>query len=76
MNTLERLKIIFKTVKPNVDVDNINDNTLLMQELGVDSLSMILLALAIEEEFKFRFEEVKPFKTVGEVVAYIDNKIK
>ncbi len=76
MNTLERLKKVFKGVKPNVNTDNITDQTLLMQDLGVDSLSMILLALAIEQEFNFRFDTVEPFKTVGEVVAYIESKTK
>lgn len=76
MDTIERLKKVFKTVKPNVDTDNITDQTLLMQDLGVDSLSMILLALAIEKEFDFRFDTVEPFKTVGEVVVYIEGKTK
>ena len=76
MDTIERLKKVFKTVKPNVDTDNITDQTLLMQDLGVDSLSMILLALAIEKEFDFRFDTVEPFKTVGEVVTYIEGKTK
>ena len=76
MDTIERLKKVFKTVKSNVDTDNITDQTLLMQDLGVDSLSMILLALAIEKEFDFRFDTVEPFKTVGEVVAYIEGKTK
>lgn len=76
MDTLERLKQVFKSVKPNVDTDNITADTLLMQDLGVDSLSMILLALAIEKEFNFRFDTVNPFKTVGEVVAYIESKTK
>lgn len=76
MDTLERLKKVFKGVKPNVDTDNITGETLLMQDLGVDSLSMILLALAIEKEFDFRFDTVEPFKTVGEVVTYIESKTK
>lgn len=76
MDTLERLKKVFKSVKPNVDTDNITNDTLLMQDLGVDSLSMILLALAIEKEFNFRFDTVNPFKTVGEVISYIESKTK
>ncbi|MCF0206764.1 MAG: acyl carrier protein [Bacteroidales bacterium] len=76
MDTLERLKAVFKGVKPDVNTDNITNDTLLMQELGVDSLSMILLALAIEKEFNFHFDTVSPFKTVGEVVAYVESKTK
>ncbi len=76
MDTLERLKKVFKTVKPNADTDNITLDTRMMQDLGVDSLSMIMLALAIENEFQFRFETVTPFQTVGEVVDYIDKRIQ
>lgn len=61
---------------PNVNVDNITLDTQLQQDLGINSLSMLLLALAIEQEFDFRFETVNPFKTVGEVVAYIEGKLQ
>lgn len=71
---LDRLKKIFANVMPNVNVDNITLDTQLQQDLGINSLSMLLLALAIEQEFDFRFETVNPFKTVGEVVAYIEGK--
>ncbi len=73
---LDRLKKIFANVMPNVNVDNITFDTQLQQDLGINSLSMLLLALAIEQEFDFRFETVNPFKTVGEVVAYIEGKIQ
>ncbi len=71
---LERLKKIFAETMPNVDSANITEETQLQQDLGINSLSMLLLALAIEKEFNFRFETVQPFKTVGEVVEYIKNK--
>jgi len=73
---LERLKKIFANVMPNVNVDGITLDTQLQQDLGINSLSMLLLALAIEQEFDFRFDTVNPFKTVGEVVAYIEEKTK
>lgn len=73
---LDRLKKIFANVMPNVNVDNITLDTQLQQDLGINSLSMLLLALAIEQEFDFRFETVNPFKTVGEVVAYIEGKMQ
>lgn len=73
---LDRLKKIFANVMPNVNADNITLDTQLQQDLGINSLSMLLLALAIEQEFDFRFETVNPFKTVGEVVAYIEGKIQ
>lgn len=74
--TIDTLKKIFETVVPNVDTSKITMDTQLQQDLGITSLSMLLLALAIEKEFNFRFDTVQPFKTVGEVVNYIDEKTK
>ena len=74
--TLDTLKKIFETVVPNVDTSKITMDTQLQQDLGITSLSMLLLALAIEKEFNFRFDTVQPFKTVGEVVNYIDARIQ
>ena len=74
--TIDKLKTIFETVVPNVDTSKITMDTQLQQDLGINSLSMLLLALAIEKEFDFRFDTVQPFKTVGEVVNYIDEKTK
>ena len=77
MTTLERLKVIFKNVKPNIDVENITVDTRLLEDLGVDSLSLMLLAMYIEDEFKFQFDTItNRFKTVGDLVNYIDQKIQ
>ena len=71
---LTRLKGILQTVKPNTNIALVTPATQLQAELGIDSLSMMLLALAIETEFNFRFDTVTPFKTVGEVCDYIASK--
>ena len=76
MYTFERLKLIFKNVKPNIDISTITLDTRLANDLGIDSLSMMLLALAIEDEFNFRFDTVTPFKTIKEVITYIESKTK
>ena len=44
----------------------------LVNDLGIDSLSMLLLSLAAEHKFGMQFETTeKPFETVGEVCDYI-----
>lgn len=75
--TLERLKKVFSAVMPSVDVANVGENTELAAGLGIDSISMLLLVIAVEEEFGVRFEKVgkDDFKTVGDVCRYIE-KIK
>lgn len=72
---LDKLKEILKVVKPQVDATNVTVDTSLSKDLGIDSLSMMLLALAIEDKFNFRFDTVKPFTTIGEVSDYIKAKV-
>ena len=49
---LEKLKIIFKRViDPNKDFTNIDENTNIIKDLGVNSVGLIYLLMAIEEYF-------------------------
>ena len=60
----EGLKEIIGTIRPNTDLSNVGFQT----ELGIDSLTMLLLSLATEEKFKMRFPDGAPAPvTVGEV---------
>ena len=47
-----------------------------VQDLGINSLSMMFMSLAVEEKFAFRFETQAPFETVGEVCEYIESRLK
>ena len=64
----EGLKEILAIIRPNTDISQANFNTELVRELGIDSLTMLLLSLAAEEKFKMKFPdgEAAP-TTVGEV---------
>lgn len=64
----EGLKEILAVVRPNTDLSAANYHTELVRELGVDSLTMMLLSLAVEDKFKMQFPvgEAAP-TTVGEV---------
>ena len=67
----EGLKGIISIVKPKLNVEKVAMNSQLVSELGIDSLSMLLVALAIEEKFKIKFEPTSTFNTVEEVCDYI-----
>ena len=67
-----RLKGILATLRPKADLSNIGDGTQLVRDLGLDSLTVLLLALAAEKEFGIRFEGAPQFETVGEVINYIE----
>ena len=69
---LDKLKEILKTVSPEIDTNTVSEKTRLIDDLGFDSMSMMLLSLEIEEAFGFRFEETVRFETVGEVITYLE----
>ena len=60
----EGLKEVLHIIRPNTDLSKVSPETELVRELGIDSLSMMLLSLAVEEKFKFRFPDGQaPFRT-------------
>ena len=62
------LKEVLHVIRPNTDLANVNNGTELVRELGIDSLTMMLLSLAVEEKFKMRFPDGAPMPvTVGDV---------
>ena len=67
----EELKEILLIIKPSADFKNINDDSQLVRDVGLDSLTILLLSLAIENKFGFKFEGQPKFNTVGEVIDYI-----
>ncbi len=69
---LDELKIIFKQINPNLDVDSVTLDTRLVEDLGLDSITILLLSFAIEKKFEIKFGGTPKFVTVGEVAEYIE----
>lgn len=59
----------------DVSADDVSDDKSFTDDLDVDSLSMVEVAMAAEEKFgvKIPDEELPKLKTVGDAVSYIDN---
>ena len=77
MENLERLKEVFKNVvSGDADVSEINEQTGLFTDLGLNSIAMLYMALAVEDEFGISFtnEDFANFVTVGDVLDFINNK--
>ncbi len=75
---LEKLKIIFKRViDPNKDFTNIDENTNIIKDLGVNSVGLIYLLMAIEEYFDIDMSDVtfNTFEKIEDVVNYIKGNI-
>lgn len=68
---LEDLKEILQLIKPSLDLSTVNEDTQFISDIGLDSLTIMLLSLAIENKFKIKFEGALKFNTVGDVIDYI-----
>ena len=67
----EGLKEVIAEVKPKLDLSGVTMETDLRTGLGIDSLSMLLVSLAIEHKYEFQFSSQAIFQTVGQVVDSI-----
>ena len=69
------LDIIRKIVAQitNIDPDAINEDTVLYDDLGVDSLDLFQIVMAIEEQFEIEVseEDAQSIVTVGDAVKMI-----
>ena len=72
---LEKLKAIIQKVVPDTDLSNVTPDTRLMEDLGFDSLALMMMSMEIEEEFHFEFKEFVKFETVGDVCGYLESRI-
>lgn len=72
---LDKLKEILANVLPEVDMSSVTEKTSLVEDLGFDSLALMMLAMEIEDAFGFRFTEFVRFETVGDVCGYLENRI-
>ena len=81
MNTQDVLNKMQELISEQfaVDADEITMETSFEEDLGADSVDLVELVMAMEEEFdigEVAEEEVSDLKTVGDCVNYLVNKIK
>ncbi len=73
--------MVFEKVKAilidqlDVDEEKVVAEASIIDDLGADSLGVVDLVMALEDEFDIEIEEDKyeSFKTVGDIVKYIDD---
>jgi acyl carrier protein len=77
MDTAEKVKEI---VSQQLDVDkaNISEGSQFIDDLGADSLAIVELVLAFEEQFEIDIpdEDTEKIRTVGDAIKYIDSRSK
>ncbi len=60
----------------SMDEDDITMETSFAEDIGADSLDLVELVMALEQEFDLEIDddEVEKIKTVGDAVRYIKDK--
>ena len=73
------LREILRTIEGHDDkvIDAATEETNLKSELGLNSIGMLYIMITIEEKFEISFENshIEDFKTVGDVIGYIEANI-
>lgn len=68
----ERLLKLIKENLPTKDITNASVDSHLVRDLGMDSIGMMMLSMAIEDEFGLIFDELVRFETVKDVISYLE----
>lgn len=73
MSTFDKVKDIV-VEQLSVEPDEVNIDSTFIDDLGADSLDIVELIMAFEEEFGIEIpdEEAEKIKTVQDVISYID----
>ena len=68
----ERLLKLIQENLPDADLSKATMNSRLMEDLGMDSIGMMMLSMSIEDEFGVQFDEPVFFKTVKDVLDWLE----
>lgn len=75
MTNMEKLIEVFNTVfEGDIDASTISGDTRLIEDLSLNSIGLLYMALAVEENFgvKFNNDDFTNIRTVNDVLAKIE----
>lgn len=78
MDIFEKLVELFEKVfEGDIDVSKVTRESRLVEDLNMQSIGMLYMALAIEEEFgvKFNNDDFGKIKTVEDIIAKIESGV-
>jgi len=75
--TLDKVKEMLAN-QLNIEADKITESSKIVEDLGADSLDMIEMLMALEEEFGLSIpdDKAESLKTVGDIASFIDESLK
>ena len=76
MDVVDRVKELV-VEQLGVDAEEVTEEASFIDDLGADSLDIVELVMAFEEEFDLEIpdEDAEKIKTVGDAVEYIKGKL-
>ena len=75
MTTLEQLsKLLERVFEGEIDTTGLTEASLLREDVGLNSIAMLYMAVAIEEQFHVRLKntDLPDLHTVGDVLRVIE----
>lgn len=72
----EKLRTIISE-QLDIDEEKITMDSLIVEDLGADSLDVVDMVMSIEEEFDTEVpdEEIENIRSVGDIVKFIESKM-
>ena len=66
---------VSEVIKEEFDVENVNMDTVIREDLGADSIGLVELVMALEDEFNIEIDDSKldDIITVSDIVSYIES---
>jgi acyl carrier protein len=78
MNVFDEVKKALRKVNPGLDDGKMVSGALLKDDLDIDSLDLVEVAMTLEDVFSLTLQEdeVDNIKTVGDIVSLIEARLK
>ena len=78
MTTFERVRKILVDQLGDISEDEVTPEASIVDDLGADSLDVVEIVMALEEEFEIEIpdEDAEKIKKVQQIVDYIEEKGK
>ena len=79
MNVFETLKEVFESVfEGEISTENLSPASNLREDVGINSIGMLYMAMALEEQYSIKFtnDDFLKIATVGDVIECIEGKLK
>ena len=68
---IDDLKDIFLKISPTINVFKFDENSRIVEDLRLDSLSQLMVVMEIEKKYNIKFEKMITFERVKDVIEYL-----